>query len=406
MLATKIYFTGTTSEKRASHERPVVAHISDALPVPETFVWQYLKNLQAFQSILFIPALPDELPGDWSFLSGVYSLEKTWRRWTWDWLLGRIDERVLRRPPYVLASQRILARHHTCLVHAHFGPQGVWALPVKRATGLPLVTTFYGFDMSMLPKQEAWCTRYYTLFAEGDLFLVEGPHMQERLVALGCPSQKVQIQHIAVNLESLPFRPRRLVQDESVRILLCGRLVEKKGIANAIRAIGLVVAEYSAAELRIIGHGPLRPQLESMVQDMGIQRHVQFLGQQPYDRYREELQSAHILLAPSVIADNGDSEGGAPTVLLEAQACGLPIVTTYHADIPYVVRDGESALLAPERDPEALARHLLFLLRHPERWEQMGRAGREWVRQRHDIVAEARKLEDKYVLLLEQRRLS
>ena len=89
------------------------------------------------------------------------------------------------------------------------------------------------------------------------------------------------------------------------------------------------------------------------------------------------------MLLTNITAQNGDTEGGAPVAILEVQATGLPVISSYHADIPEVVVDGKSALLAPERDVETLAKHLWYLVEHPDVWGAMGRAGREHVEQEY-----------------------
>ena len=97
-----------------------------------------------------------------------------------------------------------------------------------------------------------------------------------------------------------------------------------------------------------------------------------------------------------IVTNNEDTEGGAPVAILEAQATGLPVISSYHADIPEVVVDGKSALLAPERDVETLAKHLEYLVEHPDVWSVMGRAGREHVKQEYDLTAQVQKLENIY----------
>ncbi|HIG45415.1 MAG TPA: colanic acid biosynthesis glycosyltransferase WcaL, partial [candidate division Zixibacteria bacterium] len=79
-----------------------------------------------------------------------------------------------------------------------------------------------------------------------------------------------------------------------------------------------------------------------------------------------------------------------------------PVLATYHADIPEVVRDGESALLAPERDPESLAEKWLELAASPERWPAMGQAGRQHVETAHDVQHLTEQLEDRYQQVLTQ----
>ena len=98
----------------------------------------------------------------------------------------------------------------------------------------------------------------------------------------------------------------------------------------------------------------------------------------------------------SITAQNGNTEASAPVAILEAQATGLPVISSYHADIPEVVVDGKSALLAPERDVETLAKHLEYLVEHPDVWGAMGRAGREHVEQEYDVMVQVGKLEKIY----------
>jgi colanic acid/amylovoran biosynthesis glycosyltransferase len=95
------------------------------------------------------------------------------------------------------------------------------------------------------------------------------------------------------------------------------------------------------------------------------------------------MRSAHIFLGPSVTAASGDQEG-IPTVIKEAMAVGLPVVSTIHSGIPELVEHGVTGYLAPERDAETLAKHLIALLRHPDQWGEMGRAGRRRVEMEFD----------------------
>ncbi|MEJ2187577.1 MAG: glycosyltransferase [Gemmatimonadota bacterium] len=119
-------------------------------------------------------------------------------------------------------------------------------------------------------------------------------------------------------------------------------------------------------------------------------------GMVRHDDMIRALGESHVLLQPSVVAADGDTEGGAPTTLLEAQATGLPIVATRHQDIPNVTVDGQSAVLVPERDAEALADAIEGLLREPDRWEAMGKAGRKFVAEHHDRAPLIQRLESRY----------
>src|SRR5262249_22047601 len=131
-----------------------------------------------------------------------------------------------------------------------------------------------------------------------------------------------------------------------------------------------------------------------------LDRSVRQLGYQPYPVFRELLKTHHLLLSPSVTAEDGDSEGGSPVTITEAQATGMPVVSTFHADIPEVVINGTTGLLSPERDVQALAANLAYLVTHPGRWEAMGRCGRAHVEEEYNASVQGRRLEEIYSAVL------
>jgi colanic acid/amylovoran biosynthesis glycosyltransferase len=366
---------------------PVVGHFRAIYLIrSETFIYRYLTHLTRVRPVVFAQEVRhlEEFP--------VPTLETypppRWSPWG---ILDRLGRRMGAEP--YLASR--LRCHEAVLLHAHFGPQGHALLPLRRTTGLPMVTSFYGYDMSMLPRDPVWRARYAELFAEGDRFLVEGRGMMARLVALGCPPEKIRLQRIAIDLDLVAYR-ERLGHPGPVRLLFCGRFSEKKGPLDALRAAAAARDRGLSLEFRIVGDGELRQEVERTVRELRLEPVVRLLGMRPYAEVLRELAWADLLMQPSRTAADGDTEGGAPTILLEAQAAGLPVLSTRHADIPEVVVEGKSALLAPEGDWRAQAENLILLCREPERWQEMGRAGRRHVAEAHDIQAEARRLEELY----------
>lgn len=109
------------------------------------------------------------------------------------------------------------------------------------------------------------------------------------------------------------------------------------------------------------------------------------------------LEGADILLAPSVTGSDGNQEG-IPVAIMEAMAVGSLIISTRHSGIPELVQDGVSGFLVPERDVDALAEKLIYLIEHPEIWPEMGQAGRAFVEANYDIS----KLNDSLVDIYQQ----
>lgn len=293
-----------------------------------------------------------------------------------------------------------IKRNKAILLHSHFGDASFSILKLKEKLDIPKVTTFYGYDVSLPKRDPIWKERYERLFTMEDLFIVEGNFMKKCLIELGCPEDKVVVNHIGVDLRKLPFRPRRLNPGEKVKVLIAASFKEKKGIPYAIQAFAKVLANYPNMELRIIGDGPMRNEIIELIANLGIENHVKLLGYQPYQIYRSELLKCHLFMLPSVTAMNGDTEGGSPVAITEAQATGMPVLSTYHADIPEVVIDGETGLLSQERDIDGLAKNLEYLVSHPELWETMGKRAREHVERKFNLRKQISRLEEIYSQLL------
>ena len=140
-------------------------------------------------------------------------------------LFNRVWNKFFHRYPQFLLWLR---EDHPDLIHAHFGWCGSYILPYARWLNISLITSFYGSDAYRLPQKGSyWQDRYKKLFEKGRLFLVEGPAMRRKLIELGCPSEKVTIHPIGIDIGKYEFRTRK--PDNEIRLMVCGRFVEKKG---------------------------------------------------------------------------------------------------------------------------------------------------------------------------------
>jgi colanic acid/amylovoran biosynthesis glycosyltransferase len=374
--------------------RTTVAHyVAQYLPRTQTFIYQVLTHHRRYRPVVLAHERVEDAP---LFpLRHVYiDSELTARRERSAWLSSVPGG--WRFGP-VLSFRHALRRYDARALHVHFGHIAADLLPLSRSLGIPQVTSFYGWDDTVGYSYVRGPERFARLFAEGDCFLVEGSHIAARLGRLGCPPEKIVLHRIGIDLDEVRFQPAHPPKPgEIVRVLICGRLIEKKGHHLALRAVASAKRRGFAVELRMIGDGELRSSLESEVSALGLDGAVRMLGSLSYEQYLSELAAAHAVLQPSLTAADGDTEGGAPTTLIEAQAAGKPIVTTLHADIPEIVVPGQSALLVPEADEGRLGEALVQLLSEPERWRDMGEAGRRHVESEHDIRRQVERLEDLY----------
>jgi len=294
-----------------------------------------------------------------------------------------------------LRLHRILKRLRPTVIHAHFGPAGCRIRPYAERLKLPFLTSFYGFDASVLPRDPRWQQEFKQLFASGAAFIAEGPAMARRLKSIGCPADKIHILPITIHVQSYDFCPRELASSEKLRLLFVGRFTPKKGLAVLLPAIAKAHDRLGSFELRIIGSGGQESDLRKWTSELGLNDCVHFLGFKSRSDMVQEMQSAHVLVVPSVTGPDGDSEGGAPTILLEAQATGLPVLCSDHADIPYVIASEYRRYVAAEGSVEQLADQLIAIRADSRHWREFAVAGRAHVEHQHG-VGNFKKLESLY----------
>ena len=320
---------------------------------------------------------------------------------------GRAAEaaRMVRRRPGALnvlyEGAPFLGRGPYDAILCHFGTNGQRALRVRDAGMVegPIVTAFHGADMSRYLRLRG-AAIYRDLFERGDLFLPVSAFWAARLAQLGCPPGKIAVHHMGIDLARFRFTvPRTPTVDQPLRVVCVARLVEKKGLPYIVRAISTLRRDGVDIALDIVGDGPLRPPLQSLIAELGMNNTVRIIGARSRDEVARAMSAAHLFAAPSVTAMDGDMEG-IPVALMEAMASGVPVVATVHSGIPELVEDKVSGLLVPERDIDALADALRWLVDHPERWLSMALAAHDAVERNFNVA----RLNDELVTLLERAR--
>ena len=370
--------------------KPIVLVFKEnLLPISETFIAAQTRCLSSFSARLIGlgPASPSlDIPPDSILLTTSHSAGAQFRQ--------KLYRRIAVAPGFHRRAGAVSAN----IVHAHFASGGRSALPLARCLKLPLIVTLHGSDVS---KHMDFKKRYERLWESAALFLCVSEFIRLKALAAGFPNDKLRVHYIGVDLDAFQ-RQGQAGRRETV--VFVGRLVEKKGCAFLLQAMAQVAKTQPNAETVILGDGPLRSSLETLAGRLGIS--CRFLGSQPSTVVRDWLSSARLLCVPSVTASDGDSEG-LPTVLMEAQAMGTPVVTTQHAGNPEAVLDGRTGLVAPEGDSDALAKCISQLIDDQSFWKACCEQTRDWIRSRFDIKQQTRQLESFYtecIGLVQERR--
>jgi colanic acid/amylovoran biosynthesis glycosyltransferase len=286
------------------------------------------------------------------------------------------SSRALLRPSMAsVCAAYIRAAFDPSLIHAHFGWSGIRVLLLRELLGVPLVTTFGGRDVCTQMVSEQYAPLYRLLLERSSRLVCVSEDLRARLEDAGVDPRRLRTIRRGTDTELFASCQREgPAAGEALRLLMIGRLAEKKGHGSVFRAMARLAAEGVPAALRILGSGDYEGSLRRQAQEAGVASRIEWLRPCDSNGVVKQLHWAHVFLHPSVTSRDGDREG-IPNVVVEAASTGLPVVATRHGGIPEVVEDGVTGLLVPERDCRALAGALARLSRSQAMRRRMGEAG-------------------------------
>lgn len=275
--------------------------------------------------------------------------------------LGTVDPRLGWRVPsgqIAAIAAAVEAPRRFDLVLAQFGPAGLVAHAMQRARLVagPLAVAFYGYDLTRTLRRRPGA--YRALYRDAALLLPNSAHLAGLLRADGAPGSKVAVHRLGIDVSRFPAADRSTHREPPVALAV-GRFVEKKGFVHLVRALS-AAGDACRFRVRLVGDGPLRGELERAAAAHGVAHRVEFAGWRSHEEVAREMAAADVLVAPSVVAHDGDMEG-LPLVVIEALATGMPVIGSRHGGIPELVQDGVNGLLCDEGDEAALARALAHM---------------------------------------------
>ncbi len=358
-------------------KKKVVHFTQDYLKLTATWIYGQIANNSNYEHVVFAHNVENE---DKFPVEKIYSLQQNLNKR--EKFFNKLSYKLFKSIPYF---QQKIKTVKPDLIHAHFGNIGFKALKLAVSNNIPLVTTFYGYDIGILGKQAKYKKRYKKLFRYGALFLTEGNNMKKELEKLGCPAEKIKVYHLGVDVEKYNYKERIINYDEKARLLFAATLVEKKGLCYAIEAFAKVLKKYPNIEFRIIGEGPEQQNIDTLIDELKVRDKIKISGYVDYAELQNEMLDSHIFIQPSITSSDGNTEGGAPVSLIDAQATGMPIIATFHADIPEVVINNKAGLLSSEKNVDQLAENIIQMLDNKDKWKEYGEYGRNHIIKNYNV---------------------
>jgi colanic acid/amylovoran biosynthesis glycosyltransferase len=281
----------------------------------------------------------------------------------------RTDFLRLYQAVYVGLRLQELGIHH---VHAHFaGMAARTAFWIAKFFPITFSFTAHANDIFAPKKFETGLDK----LVGAALVVVTETDYAEKFLRERFPERADRIHRIYNGLNLAEFG-RATFSSDRPSIVAIGRLIVKKGFANLIRACALLVERGRSFQCEIFGEGPLEKQLRGQITELTLEEFVQLPGPKPQHELRERLARASVFVMPSVLEPEGGMDN-LPTVIMEAMATGLPIVSTRIGGIPEMVVENETGFLVQPEDAVALAEAIEKITDDRSLGRKLGQAGYE-----------------------------
>mgnify|MGYP005838180837 CR=1 FL=1 len=284
---------------------------------------------------------------------------------------------------------RALAAEQADVIHAHFGKGGYYCAPIAKKLDLPMVTTFHGSDVTQKDKFSYNSKHRKITFEQSAKIIAVSHFIKNKLLERGCPEDKI-IQHY-VGIDNQFFAPTEQ-KFEQPTILFVGRLIEQKGCQYLLQAMKTVNQQLPDAQLIIAGYGSYQDKLQALATGL---KNVTFIGAQNRAQVKDLMAKAWVTCLPSIVMARGNEEG-MPTVCIESQAVGTPVVAFNTGGVSEGVINEKTGLLSEQKDVNQLAHNLLAVLQSTVLRQQMSQAGIAHVEQHFNIYRQCQKLENIY----------
>ena len=314
----------------------LAVHARDALYPLETFISAHLERLPALVKVVYGGAILRNAVGE----------------------------------PLGSSLKPFLLAHQIDAVLAEYGHTGIRVMEACAEAHVPLIVHFHGIDGYCQDILDRYGSQYQRLFSLASAIVSPSHAMEEQLIRLGAPREKVFYSPCGVDVS---FFCGAEPEHAPPLFVAVGRFVEKKAPHLTMMAFKRTLDQVPDAHLVMIGDGPMLDDCLKLSRMLRIKDEVEFRGVCSQGEIAATLRQARAFVQHSIRAPDGDSESS-PVSIKEAGASGLPVVSTRHAGIPEIVVHGETGYLVEERNIDAMAHYMIRLAEDPTLAGRLGGA--------------------------------
>ncbi len=352
LKAVKIAHVSPHSRKDSSSF--IRAHLSGIICGVVHYHGGYLPRLKEGEAIRSLPF----------FVKVVFKFFRSWRG--------------LNRAEYELLLQ--FKQDKIQMIFAEYGPSGAALQPLAQQLRIPLIVHFHGFDAHHKSTLEKYKKSYLPFLLDGSKVIAVSQLMRNQIIGWGMNEKNILYSPCGCDLKFV----QSTIPNDRVGFIAVGNFVPKKGPLYTIQSFAMAIQMGCKAQLTMVGDGPLLKECKQWVLDHQLQDSIHFTGSLSHEETFRFLDKSLVFLQHSITPEDGNKEG-TPVAILEAQGLGLAVISTRHAGIPDVVIEDKTGILVEEGDVNEMAKAILALWRDQDFAKQLGRNGRDWVKNNYTV---------------------
>jgi len=312
-------------------------------------------------------------------------------------LFRRISKKQFKR------ISSFITENNINVIHFHYGTDAGIFLKNLRKLDISKVVSFYGYECSGFPKQFFGLGKYYLkyrTFKYADKITAMSEDMKNDLLSIGCPQEKIIVHYHGAYTQR--FEYKHIYKNKvNTNFLIISGLAPQKGHKFLLEAFKKAYDINPNIELTIVGEGETRELIDQTISDLDMQTYVSLNPFVVYgsEEHKKYFAGSDVFIHPSLTDTNGDKEG-IPGAIVEAMAAGLPVISTYHAGIPFIIENQKTGILVKEWDIDSLSKAILEFASDTDKRKRIAIAGQKYSLENLDLYTKEIELEEIYKKLI------